>query len=141
MRRLLAVAALACLPACSATPTTLTVHAVLPEREPLGAAYFDVTLTGPAGSTELIYARPEVDGGDRDQSFVVILPDATANTTLHVLVEARQGQDLVDGGAEADAGLDVTPGEPTGPVVASGSGSITIAGERDNLLIVSLAAP
>lgn len=141
MKGLVILAALAGAAACAATPTTLTVHAILPDGDPVAAEYFDVTLTGPTGSTELIYARPNVDGGDRDQSFVVILADAAANTTLQVLVEARQGRSLVDAGAEVDAGLDVTPGEPTGPVVASGSASITIAGERDNLLIVSLATP
>lgn len=139
IRRLAAFAALAWVAGCAATPTTLNVHAILPEGAALTAAYLDVTLTGPAGTTDLIYALPAVDGGEREQSFVVILADAAANTTLQVLVEARQGRSPIDAGAEADAALDPTPADPTGPVVASGSASITIAGERDNLLIVSLA--
>jgi hypothetical protein len=137
-RLLAALVALACGASCAATPTTLTVHAILPDGQPLGAAYFEVTLTGPARSARLLYARPEVDGGERDQSFVVILADATAHQTFQVLVEARQAQSLVDGGAEIDAGLDPSPGEPIGTIVASGSGEITIAGDRDNLLIVPL---
>lgn len=137
---LLAVAC-ASIGACDPSPTTLTVHAILPPGPPLVAPFFDVTLTGIGqGVSRLIYQRPTADDGVRDQSFVVILSDPAVGRTLQVIVQAREARNFIDAGADPDAG-DITgePGDPTGRVVAAGAATVTIAGQRDNLVIVSLA--
>jgi hypothetical protein len=87
----------------------------------------------------LLYERPVAQDGVRDQSFVVILPDEVGGRTVQLLVQAREARSFVDGGEVPDAGeLSGTPGDPTGRVVAAGAASLTIAGERDNLITVPL---
>jgi hypothetical protein len=129
--RLLVAGACALVLACAETPTSLSVRAAYPDGEPVEASFLDVTLGGlDGGESKLVYARPSLDGGGLEQTFVVILAAPAVGRTVDVLVEARAAGPAVD--------LPIDAGSVAGRVVAAGSGSVFIVGGRDNALTIPL---